>query len=235
MTPQDNAVLARLDDASFARLAPFLELIKLRSGQLLHDAGEPVRYLYFPAGAVVGLRCELDSGEWADFGMLDRLLCGPLHVLVGDTSITSAVVRHAGPCYRLPISVFKSEMRHSDSIFNEVMRTFRNTVHQMGLMSVCLRKHPIENMVAAWLLISTVVTRSGLLRVTHRDIAQSLGVRREAVSMTLKKYASHALIEQARGNIHVANPEGLKRWSCTCYGQWVQCMSSELPTRLLAP
>lgn len=229
MAPRDNAVLARLDDVGFARLAPFLELVRLKRGQSLFEAGQPVRYLYFPVGAVVGLRCELDTGEAADVGVLDRLLCGPLHALAGGMAATSGLVRHAGLCYRLPLSVFRSEMRHNDSLFELAMWTLRNTILLMSVASVCLRKHPVENLVAAWLLISKKGTRSRVLQVTHRDIAQSLGVRREAVTMTLNKYSAHGLIEQTRGHVHLIDAEGLKRWTCNCYAQWYLCVRPSMP------
>ena len=43
MAPRDNAVLARLDEASLAQLAPFMELVALRRGQWLYEAAERAR------------------------------------------------------------------------------------------------------------------------------------------------------------------------------------------------
>jgi CRP-like cAMP-binding protein len=229
MAPRDNAVLARLDEASLAQLAPFMELVALRRGQWLYEAAEPVRYLYFPVGAVVGIRCELPDGQAADVLLLDREGCGPVQVLTGDGSVTSAVVRHGGPCYRLPASVFKSAMRSNESLFTQTMWACRISNELTSLASVCLRKHPTENLVAGWLLVGMHATHSAQLRLTHRDIAQSLGVRREAVTLTLNKYAEHGLVELARGRVHLIDPEGLQRWTCSCFATWNHCRQSAPP------
>ncbi len=220
MTPRDNEVLARLDDGAWQLVAPHLERMALRTGQLLYDRGETPGYIYFPVGAVVGIRYELPDGHAADVGILDRRLCGPLHVLVGGAAVNSAVVRHPGPCYRLPLRVFLAGMRQSESLLLQVMQALRDTMHLMSVASVCLRKHPIENLVAVWLLIGMDATRERTIRTTHRDIAQSLGVRREAVTLTLQRYAGHGLIKLGRGSVELTDAEGLRRWTCSCFSSW---------------
>lgn len=227
MTPRDNQVLARLDDEAWRSVAPFLERMDLRTGQWLYDRGEELRYIYFPVGAVVGIRYELPDGQSADVGFLDHQLCGPLHVVVGQTSLTSAVVRHAGPCYRLPLRVFMVGLRRSESLLQQTLWAFRDTMHLVSVASVCLRKHPIENQVAGWLLIGMEATRSAQIRTTHRNIAQSLGVRREAVTLTLKKYAEHRLVELGRGRVHLSDAPGLQRWTCACFAHWRETRAAE--------
>ncbi len=93
MTPRDNEVLARLDDEAWQLVSPYLERMALRTGQLLYDRGETPNYIYFPVGAVVGIRYELPDGNAADVGILDRRLCGPLHLVAGGAALTTAVVR----------------------------------------------------------------------------------------------------------------------------------------------
>ena len=222
MTPRDNQVLARLDDEAWRSVAPFLERMDLRTGQWLYDRGEELRYIYFPVGAVVGIRCELPDGTAADVAILDRRLCGPLHGLVGGTALNGAVVRHPGACYRLPLRVFMAGIRHNESLLQQAMQVIRDTLHLMSVASVCLRKHPIENLVAVWLLIGMDATRERTIRTTHRDIAQSLGVRREAVTLTLQRYAGHGLVALGRGSVELTDPEGLRRWTCSCYSGWGQ-------------
>ncbi len=229
MALRDNAVLARMDDASLAQLAPFMELVTLKRGQWLYDGAKPLRYLYFPVGAMVGIRCELPDGHASDVALLDREVCGPIQVLTGDGSLTSAVVRHSGTCYRVPASVYKSAMRGNESLLMQTMWTCRISNELTSLASVCLRKHPAENLVAGWLLVAMRATDSPLLRLTHRDIAQSLGIRREAVTLTLNKYAEHGLVGLGRGSVQLIDPEGLQRWTCTCFSAWSHCRQSAPP------
>ncbi len=222
MTPRDNEVLARLDDEAWQLVSPHLERMALRTGQLLYDRGETPGYIYFPVGAVVGIRYELPDGNAADVGILERRLCGPLHLVAGGAALTTAVVRQPGTCYRLPLRVFLAGIRQSESLLLQMMQALRDTMHLMSVASVCLRKHPIENLVAVWLLIGMDATRERTIRATHRDIAQSLGVRREAVTLTLQRYAGHGLVALGRGSVELTDPEGLRRWTCSCYSGWGQ-------------
>jgi hypothetical protein len=167
-------------------------------------------------------RYDLPDGFAADVVILDRRLCGPLHLVAGGAAVTSAVVRHPGPCYRLPLRVFMTGICQSESLLLQAMQALRDTMHLMSAASVCLRKHPIENLVAVWLLISMDATRERTFRTTHRDISQSLGVRREAVTLTLQRYAGHGLVKLGRGSVELTDPEGLRRWTCSCYSDWGQ-------------
>lgn len=79
MTPRDNEVLARLDEEAWRSVAPFLERMDLRIGQRLYDRGEELRYIDFPVGAVVGIRCELPMAPppmWPSWtaGCVDRCM-----------------------------------------------------------------------------------------------------------------------------------------------------------------
>ncbi|MFM8865775.1 MAG: iron-sulfur cluster carrier protein ApbC, partial [Limnohabitans sp.] len=44
----------------------------------------------------------------------------------------------------------------------------------------------------------------------------------KAVTLTLQRYAGHGLVELGRGSIHLSDPAGLRRWTCSCYSSWSQ-------------
>ena len=48
-----NQLLAALPAEDFRRLAPHLKTVALRTKQVLHKRGEPIRQVYFPNGGVV--------------------------------------------------------------------------------------------------------------------------------------------------------------------------------------
>jgi CRP-like cAMP-binding protein len=48
-----NWLLAALEPEDFVALEPHLEVVELTHRQVLYEAGDPIRYAYFPHHAVV--------------------------------------------------------------------------------------------------------------------------------------------------------------------------------------
>jgi hypothetical protein len=52
---QSNAILASLSSGDVAALRPYLHPVQLRQKTVLHEAGNIVKSVYFPTGAVISL------------------------------------------------------------------------------------------------------------------------------------------------------------------------------------
>ncbi len=57
-----NRLLAALPDEDFRRLLPDLTTIPIRTKQVLHKQGEPIRQVYFPNGGVCSITTVLSDG-----------------------------------------------------------------------------------------------------------------------------------------------------------------------------
>jgi hypothetical protein len=53
--PIGNTLLAALPSAEYRELLAALEPVTLKLGEVLHEPGAPIRYIYFPIGCVVCL------------------------------------------------------------------------------------------------------------------------------------------------------------------------------------
>jgi len=53
--------------------------------------------------------------------------------------------------------------------------------------------------------------------VTHQEIADSLGIRRESVTLTAGKLSQEGLLEISRGQLRVLNRPELEARACECY------------------
>ena len=60
--------------------------------------------------------------------------------------------------------------------------------------------------------------KSETLPLTHEFLSIMLGVRRAGVSEACGALSAGGLIDNSRGRIRIADPEGLERASCECYG-----------------
>ena len=62
----NNGLLASLPAAEFDTLAVDLELVPMLLGEMLYEAGQPLRHAYFPTTSVVSLHYVTESGASAE-------------------------------------------------------------------------------------------------------------------------------------------------------------------------
>ena len=70
--PIANRLLAALPRADRERLRADLEPVTLTFGEVLHDAGDPIRHVYFPNDALVSLLTLVDRRHVLEVGMVGR-------------------------------------------------------------------------------------------------------------------------------------------------------------------
>ena len=61
-SPTQNKILGALPDEEYRRLLPFLELVDMPLGQVIHEPGTRPRQLYFPATCIVARIYKLGLG-----------------------------------------------------------------------------------------------------------------------------------------------------------------------------
>jgi CRP-like cAMP-binding protein len=71
-THRANRLLAALEPEDFAYLEPHLEIVDLYRRQVLYEAGETIRYTYFPHDAVVSLVNVLEDGGSVEVAVFGR-------------------------------------------------------------------------------------------------------------------------------------------------------------------
>lgn len=71
-TPLRNQLLSALGTEEFNRLSVNLELVKMPLGQVLHEPGEQLKYVYFPISSIVSLLYVLESGASAEIAIVGK-------------------------------------------------------------------------------------------------------------------------------------------------------------------
>src|SRR5512142_3135889 len=69
-SPRQNHLLDALPRADYDRLAPHLELIPMRLGDVLYEPGVRLRYVYFPTTSIVSLLYVLQDGASAEIAIV---------------------------------------------------------------------------------------------------------------------------------------------------------------------
>jgi CRP-like cAMP-binding protein len=216
--PEDNRILAALSPEVTGRLFPFLEPVTFRLGEVVYEAGDAMRHIYFPTDSIVSLLYVMVDGGSAEISVVgNEGLVGVALYLGGGSTPSRAVVQSAGSAFRLPRLRFKQEFNRHGELLVLTLRYAQCLLTQMAQTAACNRHHSVDQQLCRWLLLSLDCLPSNVLTMTQGLIANMLGVRREGVTEAARKLQKLGAIDYARGRITVIDRPKLETLCCECY------------------
>jgi CRP-like cAMP-binding protein len=215
---KENSLLAALPDAEWTRWLPLLERVEMPLGQVLYEAGDTLKYMYFPITSIVSLLYVMENGASAEIAVVGKEgLVGVSLFMGGESTSSRAVVQSAGHGCRLNSKVMKNEFDRAGPVLHLLLRYTQALLTQMAQTAVCNRHHSLDQQLCRWLLLSLDRLDGNELVMTQELIANMLGVRREGVTEAALQLQKESLIRYVRGRITVLDRKGLERRTCECY------------------
>jgi isocitrate lyase len=92
-------------------------------------------------------------------------------------------------------------------------------VAQLSQAIVCGKHHSVEQQLLRWLLITLDRTLVPSIDMTHQEISERLGFRREAITVAVGKLMERGYIQVRRGTLEVIDRQALEAQVCDCY--WI--------------
>ncbi len=219
----ENRLLAALathapDDAMW--LAPHLESMTLKQGDVLAEPGEPFTHVYFPETAVLSAICRMKDGGAVEVGTVgNEGLAGIAIFLGGEASANETVAQIPGAACRVPSSLFVNGAHGRPGLRRLVDKYVQAYLMQVAQTAACNRLHDIESRCARWLLEThDRVGGANSFPITQKYLAIMLGVQRTGVTVAAGALQDAGLIRYRRGDIRVLDREGLEAAACECYG-----------------
>ena len=213
-----NVLLGSLSPGDAAALRPHLKNIELKQKQVLFDAGDTIRAVYFPTSAVISLVIGLSTGEIVDAAMVGRDgVLGASAALDGKISLSRAIVQLTGETLVCDPAALKSAVLQSQTLLSVVIRHEQTLYAQAQQSTACMAAHDIQSRFCRWLLRARDLSGTDNLQLTQEFLAEMLGVRRTSVTAVALFLQQAGLIKYSRGNIQILNVEGLQDASCECY------------------
>ena len=230
--PKQNHILAALPTAERERLFSHLKLVTLPLGAVLYEAGDTLRYIYFPTDSIVSLLYVLENGSSAETCVVgNEGVIGVALFMGGETTTNRAIVQSAGSAYRLSGRRLKQEFEHQGETMHILLRYTQALITQMAQTAVCNRHHTVDQQLCRWLLLSLDRLPNNNLTMTQELIANMLGVRREGVTDAAGKLQKLGVITYSHGTIRVLDRPRLEQLSCECYGVVKRETDRLLPAR----
>jgi len=213
-----NSLLAALPGKNYQRLLSGLELVTLNFGDVLYEAGQKIRHVYFPGNSLVSLLTLVNGRMALEVGMVGREgMVGVPLALGSDVSPVRALVQGAGTAMRMTSARFSREIRESPQLQHGVYGYANALMAQVSQTAACNRFHVVEARLARWLLMTRDRMRSKDFRLTQEFLSHMLGVRRVGVTNAARALQNRKLIDYSRGKISILDDRGLEAAACECY------------------
>jgi len=214
---QGNLLLDQLPADDVQRLLPYLQLVSLEKDQVVCEQDSQVDHFYFPLTAVVTFSIHSSDGYQTDVALSDCSGMFPLSVVADNHCLLGVRVLLSGLAYRVPVDVLRQEFSRGQAFAKLVMRAVRNLLAQLSLSTACFRRHSTRQILAKLLLIALQHRSDNDLEITHGQIADIVGVRREAITLALKQLEHKGALACSRGRIRLVDRKALEGLACSCY------------------
>jgi CRP-like cAMP-binding protein len=217
--PEQNDILGALEGTERARIFSQLELVPLKLGQILCEAGQSFSHGYFPTEGIVSILYVMDNAESAEIAVVgSEGMVGVAVFMGGESTLSRSIVQNAGHAYRLEAALLKTEFSRAAKFQLLLLRYSHALITQMVQTAACNRHHSVDQQLCRWLLLSLDRLPSMELRMTLKLIGNMLGIKKRGVVTAAGALEEAGLIESAGGHITVLDRAGLEKRSCECYG-----------------
>lgn len=215
--PRANRLLRGLSDAELERIRPALEPVYLPRPTELEAANEDVRFVYFPTTGIASIVAIDESGESVDTAMIGREGMTGLAVFLGTgRSPVRTIVQVPMTGLRMESDALRAELARGGGLATLLQRHTQLVMITMAQLILCNRIHRLDQRAARWLLQVDDRVDEAPFNVTQEFLAEMIGVQRPALSVAMRQFKDAGLVRYARGQISIADRDGLLARSCGC-------------------
>jgi CRP-like cAMP-binding protein len=213
-----NSLLVALSSTDYRRLLADMEPVTLRSGDVLHEPGEAIRYVYFPIDCAISILTTAADGRVLGAALVGFEGMIGIPVLLGvELSSVRAQVQATGMAMRIETARFRRAFLQCKSFQREAYRYTHSMLVQARETGACNSFHTAEARLARWFLLTSDRIMSKTLFLTQAFLAEMLGVRRVTVTVAAGSLQDRNLISYSRGRISILDRRGLEAAACECY------------------
>lgn len=192
--------------------------VNLSLGAILHEQDEPIHHVYFPLDGFISIVEVLDGHTPMEVGLIgNEGMLGATLTLGVDSAIQRAVVQGAGTALCMSAPRFRNELRDSVALQRTLEHYLHVMISQLSTSVACSQFHELEKRLARWLLMTHDRAHADHFYMTHKLLAEILGVRRSGVTIAAGTLQKNKLIRYTRGQITILDRQGLEAASCNCY------------------
>jgi CRP-like cAMP-binding protein len=213
-----NQILLQLPARESEALYPKLELVRLKTHQLLHETGDTLKSAYFVNSGLVSILSVFPDGKSVEVGLVGKEGFIGLPLVAGfRTAPTRAITQIEGTAFRVDAEVLAGLLRQCPKLERHLQQFAQIMAMQVTQIAACNRLHEVNERLARWLLMSADRIGTGSLALTHELLSQMLGTRRSSVTVAAGMFQKAGIITHSRGDVRIIDRQKLEETACECY------------------
>jgi CRP-like cAMP-binding protein len=213
-----NRLLEALPRADLTTLEPDFERVKLAFKSTLHEPGSSTPFVHFPDSGVLSVLTVLADGSAVELGHVGNEGMVDISVFLGlEVSESRIIVQVPGSARRMHGEAFRRHLQGMPALRKLIGAYVLEFFTMVAQTAACNRRHPIEQRLARWILMTHDRVAEPVFPVTQEFLAEMLGAARPKVTRAAQHLRSLGLIAYERGTMHVVDRAGLEAAACECY------------------
>jgi CRP-like cAMP-binding protein len=213
-----NQMLLRLPSQERDLLFPKLELVRLKTHQVLHEPGDTIKSAYFVNSGLVSILSIFPDGKGVEVGLVGKEGFIGLPLVVGfRTAPTRAITQIEGSAFRVDGETLVGILRQCPRLEAQLQQFSQIMTMQVTQIAACNRLHEVNERLARWLLMSADRLGTNSLALTHELLSQMLGTRRSSVTVAAGMFQKAGIITHTRGDVKIIDRAKLEETACECY------------------
>ena len=213
-----NNLLAGLPALQRRKLLEHGQLLDLEAGASLSKPGTDIGHVYFPVDCIVTQVAAARGGLELEVGLVGNEGMLGITLMLGiPVAPMRWLVQSAGRAWQFDAAVFLREVDRRPELRHTLDRYLYVLLVQLTQNAICKRFHVVEARLALWLLMTRDRAHADHFRITHENLAHTMGVRRAGITRAASTLQRRRIIQYNRGDLHILDGEALEAASCGCY------------------
>lgn len=213
-----NDLICRLSPQSRRLLLARCQPVPLTAKQVLQERGLPLRYAYFLEAGAASLTTRAgDSSPVEIYTLGKKDLVGITLVLGVRISPHRCTVQVRGRALRIEAEALVDLIKSNVEIEKLLLRYVQATLVHSAQLVACNSRHNLNQRLARWLLVARDRMDANEIAITHRCIAQAIGVRRAGITTAIGELEAAGLVRSGRKRITIVDETRMEETSCNCY------------------
>ena len=220
VTVTENIVLNKLPRRFFDMLKPHLRRLFVAKEQFLFQQDDELEYVYFPETAVISEFHILDDGRMVEVSITGKEGAIGIGTLYQADHISNCVqVTQAGNVLKIESAILRKIAKLNPELAILLHAYLENYIRQISQKAVCNMYHSVEERFCTWLLMVQDRCGNETLKLTHEQIARTLGVYRPSITCIALDMRKKRLIDYSRGGISIRDRRQMEDYACGCYSE----------------
>ncbi len=217
-TAVQSRLLAALKRDDLDLLLPSFTLHDCAPGKILQEAGNDVRFAWFPLdAAAASFVVAADANHLVDAALIGSE--GAVGGLVSNGRLPAyarAHVQFGGQFLRIPLAALAQAKDQSPTISRWLSRYADCLVAQLFQSAACNASHTIAQRLSRWLLATRDRIGRDEIMITQEQLGEMLGVGRSFINRSLRQLGIKGILGSRRRRIVIQDVDQLRAIACDC-------------------